>query len=270
MVRLVPARWTIPWPSGSVAAPLTPPRTWPSPCAVTVRPAAGAVALNRKSSEVRSSVARAYSMPTDGADSPRSIWEMRLGEHWMRRASSRADSPRCSRTCRSRGPSSAPGSNEPAMDPLTAPARGDDTPEPPRPNQGVGSSSSFPLLVTLTATLYIRLIVLYIARPAPPGGTPYGRAHPAGARPPGHTSPGADERRFRTARRHGQAPRVPAQPRHGRAGGQWARRPARVRQQQHPLSHRSGDRRVDQGQAVPVRALHPHRRAVPVGLRLRG
>src|SRR6266566_2454642 len=124
-------------------------------------------------------------MPTDGADSPRSIWEIRLGEHWVRRASSRTDRPRCSRTCRSRGPSSAPGSNEPVMDlpaspgerpPGTPPgglrprsfvtgalallARGGDPPEPPgglRPRSFVTG----PWPAKLTATLYIRLIRLY-------------------------------------------------------------------------------------------------------------
>ena len=60
--------------------------------------------------DARSSLASAYSMPTEGTETPRSIWEMRLGEQLIRRASSRADRPRSSRTRRSRGPSSVPGS----------------------------------------------------------------------------------------------------------------------------------------------------------------
>src|SRR5579875_1135717 len=47
-------------------------------------------------------------MPTDGADRPRSICEIRLAEQPTRRASSRTDRPRSSRTWRSRGPSPAP------------------------------------------------------------------------------------------------------------------------------------------------------------------
>src|SRR5262249_19511310 len=66
---------------------------------------------NQKSSDARSSVAIAYKIPTEGADSPRSICEIRLGEQLIRRPSSLTDSPRSSRTLRSRGPSSAPGSN---------------------------------------------------------------------------------------------------------------------------------------------------------------
>ena len=118
----------------------------------------------------------------------------------------------------------------------------------------------------LTATLYIRLIRLYTGRHA--RGSPDGRAHPARARPAPHACPRADERRLRAARRLRPAALLPARPGHGRAGGQRPRRAAGLRQQQHPLPHRRGDRRVDQGQAVPVRAVHPHRRAVPLGLRL--
>src|SRR5215813_14218472 len=108
--------------------------------------------------------------------------------------------------------------------------------------------------------------MLYTGRPA---RSPHGCAHPARARPPSHARPGAHERRLRAARRFRPAARVPAQPRDGRAGGQRPRRPAGLRQQQHPLPHRGGHRRMDQGQAVPIRAVYPHRRAVPVGFRLR-
>ena len=43
-------------------------------------------------------------MPTEGADSPRSICEIKLGEQLILRASSLTESPRSSRTRRSRGP----------------------------------------------------------------------------------------------------------------------------------------------------------------------
>src|ERR1035437_3197547 len=135
IVRRCPAGWTTPGagtpcppepqkpapgPSGGPAtrpalgAPSAPDRACPSPCAVIKTASPGSATPNRKSSDVLSSLASAYSMPTDGAEMPRSICEIRLGEQLMRRASSRADRPRFSRTRRSRGPSSTPGSNAPA------------------------------------------------------------------------------------------------------------------------------------------------------------
>src|SRR5262245_55704594 len=148
---------------------------------------APAAAPNRKSSEARNSVAIAYKMPTDGADSPRSICEIRLGEQLIRRASSRTDSPRSSRTRRTRGPSSAPGSKpasrsspssrtvflqrrRPArryLSPRTAQGWRCGLPEsafllPSRVSRYRRPAPSPPL----TATLYSRLIMLYIGSAA--------------------------------------------------------------------------------------------------------
>src|SRR5215813_3970361 len=122
-------------------------------------------------------------MPTDGADSPRSICEIRLGEQLIRRASSRTESPRSSRTRRTRGPSSAPGSKpasrsspssrtvflqcrRPArsyLSPSTAQGWRCGLPEsafllPSRVSRYRRPAPTPPL----TATLYSRLIMLYI------------------------------------------------------------------------------------------------------------
>ena len=45
-----------------------------------------------------------YSVPTDGLALPSSIWLTKLGETLTRRASSRNDSPRCSRAARMDAP----------------------------------------------------------------------------------------------------------------------------------------------------------------------
>src|SRR5580658_7525699 len=70
---------------------------------------------SRWSSELPSSLASEYSTPTDGTETPRSICEIRLAEHPIRRASSRTDSCRSSRARRSRGPSPVPGLKSPGM-----------------------------------------------------------------------------------------------------------------------------------------------------------
>ena len=86
------------------------------------------------------------------------------------------------------------------------------------------------------------------------------------------TSPGPrarpDVRRLRGEARLRPAAPVPPRPRQSRYGKCRAGRAAGLRQQQHQVPDRRRHRRVDQGQAVPLRAVHPHRRAGPVGLRL--
>ena len=81
-------------------------------------------------------------------------------------------------------------------------------------------------------------------------------------------APGPDERRLRAAGRLRPAPPLPAGPGEAGDGAVGPRRAARLRQQQHQVPDRRRDRRVDQGQAVPVRAVHPDRRTGAVGLRL--
>ncbi len=77
-----------------------------------------------------------------------------------------------------------------------------------------------------------------------------------------------DVRRLRGEARLRPAAPVPPRPRQSRYGKCRAGRAAGLRQQQHQVPDRRRHRRVDQGQAVPLRAVHPHRRAGPVGLRL--
>jgi hypothetical protein len=74
---------------GSAAAPSCPPASSPS-------------GANRSSSDIPSSVTIAHSVATDGRARPVSICEIALGEILSRRASSRSEMPRRSRSARSR------------------------------------------------------------------------------------------------------------------------------------------------------------------------
>jgi hypothetical protein len=100
MMFRAPARWTMPGPdSGSRAAG-----------SLTGAGRRTSAPNSRWSSELSSSVASEYRTPTEGTEIPRSICDMRLAEHPIRRASSRTDNCRSSRARRSRGPSPVSGS----------------------------------------------------------------------------------------------------------------------------------------------------------------